>query len=83
MKTADQVKSQTTFHKIHGLEVTGGFLDGMRLEFGEGLNCLIGGRGTGKTTVLELIRWTLDQMPDDTEDVDCYRVIDRLVQANL
>jgi len=82
-KAIEKAGPQTAFHKIRGLEVTGGFLDGMRLEFGEGLNCLIGGRGTGKTTVLELIRWTLDQMPDDAEDSDRFRVIDRLVQANL
>lgn len=69
------------FHKIHGIEVTGGFLDNMRLEFGESLNCVIGGRGTGKTTVLELMRWALDQMPDQRGSL--YRNIDRLIQANL
>lgn len=83
MKTAEKTGSQTAFHKIRSLEVVGGFLDGMRLEFGESLNCLIGGRGTGKTTVLELIRWALDQMPDDTEEDVRYRTIDRLIQANL
>jgi len=55
----------------------------MRLELDEGLNCLIGGRGTGKTSVLELIRWTLGHMPDDREENARYRSIDRLIQANL
>src|SRR5882672_5569183 len=46
-------------HAILGLEVTGGFLKGAKLEFRNGLNCIIGGRGTGKTTVLEIIRYVL------------------------
>jgi len=33
--------------------------------------------------VLELIRWTLDQMPDQAEAAAQYRNINRLVQANL
>jgi hypothetical protein len=44
-------------HRILSLEVEGGFLDGTRLDFSDGLNCIIGGRGTGKTTVVEFIRY--------------------------
>ena len=44
------------FHRLRFLSVIGGFLDGQTLEFSSGLNCLIGARGTGKTTALELIR---------------------------
>ncbi len=51
-------------HRILNLEVTGGFLHGTKLEFSDGLNCIIGGRGTGKTTVLEFIRYILGMMPD-------------------
>ena len=54
-------------HLIQWISVVGGFLDGLRLEFGPGLNCVIGGRGTGKTTVLELIRFALDALPDDPD----------------
>ena len=46
-------------HTLLGLELTGGFLAGAKLDFADGLNCLIGGRGTGKTTVLELMRYAL------------------------
>ncbi len=46
-------------HTIEGLELSGGFLTGTAIEFVDGLNCLIGARGTGKTTVLELIRYAL------------------------
>ena len=75
--------SQTAFHKIRSLAVKGGFLDGMDLDFAESLNCLIGGRGTGKTSVLELVRWVLDHMPDEAAEHQRYRSIDRLIQANL
>ena len=51
-------------HRILSVEVAGGFLDGTRLEFSDGVNCIIGGRGTGKTTVLEFIRYILGMMPD-------------------
>ena len=37
----------------------------MNIEFADGLNCLIGHRGTGKTTVLEFIRYALDEFPND------------------
>jgi predicted ATPase len=50
-------------HRLLSLEVAGGFLDGTRLEFSDGLNCIIGGRGTGKTTALEFIRYILGMMP--------------------
>ena len=49
---------------ILGAEITGGFMQGARLEFSQGLNCIIGGRGTGKTTILELVRHVLGLMPD-------------------
>lgn len=83
MKTTEKAGSPAAFHKICALEVTGGFLDGMRLEFAQSLNCLIGGRGTGKTSVIELVRWVLDHMPDQAIENQRYRSIDRLIQANL
>lgn len=41
------------------LEVEGGFLDNLDIEFAAGLNVLIGPRGTGKTSVVELLRFGL------------------------
>jgi hypothetical protein len=58
----DQLTEETfpaSHHRILALTITGGFLDGLRLDFSDGLNCIIGGRGTGKTTVLEFIRYLL------------------------
>ena len=41
----------------------GGFMDGAAVRFNENLNVLIGGRGTGKSTVIESIRYALDGEP--------------------
>ncbi|WP_448101790.1 TrlF family AAA-like ATPase [Luteibacter jiangsuensis] len=37
----------------------GGFLDGSQLHFNGNLNVLVGGRGTGKSTVIESLRYAL------------------------
>lgn len=50
-------------HKLRRLRVFGGFLDKLDIRFADGLNCIIGGRGSGKTTVLEFIRHALDRAP--------------------
>lgn len=41
----------------------GGFLDGRAVCFNENLNVLIGGRGTGKSTVIESLRYVLGLDP--------------------
>ena len=45
----------------------GGFLNGSGIHFNENLNVLIGGRGTGKSTVIESLRYVLQLQPA-TED---------------
>jgi len=49
--------------EIHRLQVDGGILDGCRVNFSPGLNCVIGARGTGKSTLLKLLRFTLGSLP--------------------
>lgn len=70
-------------HAVLGLRVTGGFLGGVELEFADGLNCLIGGRGTGKTTALEFLRFGLGLMPDPKISPQRHRALEALVKANL
>lgn len=60
-----QTGTGTNAHRIRFIEVVGGFLDGLRIDFTEKLNCIIGGRGTGKTTIVELLRYAFDAFPDD------------------
>lgn len=40
------------------------------LNFSKSLNCIIGGRGTGKSTVLELLEYGLSQRCDNNEKLD-------------
>lgn len=44
---------------ITRIQVEEGFLNGLDLRFSKGLNVLIGARGTGKTSIVELIRFGL------------------------
>lgn len=44
---------------IDRIQVEGGFLDGLDISFRNGLNAVIGARGTGKSTLVELIRYCL------------------------
>jgi len=48
---------------LRALAWQGGFLDGVRLAISPELTAFIGGRGTGKSTVIETIRYLLDQAP--------------------
>lgn len=44
---------------IERMQVEGGFLDGLDIKFAAGLNVIIGARGTGKTSIIELLRFAL------------------------
>lgn len=45
---------------IERVEIEEGFLDGLDLDLSPGLNVIIGARGTGKTSLVELIRFALN-----------------------
>jgi len=45
---------------IERVQVEEGFLAGLDVHFGPGLNAVIGARGTGKTSLIELIRFCID-----------------------
>lgn len=52
------------------LKVTKGFLQGQELRFNPSLNCLVGGAGSGKSTIIEFIRFGLDQVSAIDEIAD-------------
>jgi len=58
----------------------GGFLDGVKIHFNEDMNVLIGGRGTGKSTVIESLRYVLRQ---DAVGEEAQRMHESLVQQVL
>lgn len=55
--------SEKFYSRIESLSITGGYLDGLHIDFSEHLNSVIGGRGTGKSTLLECIRYALELEP--------------------
>lgn len=65
---------------IESIKFTGGYLDGLEIEFSEHLNAVIGGRGTGKSTLLECIRYALGFQPVGQ---NAKRQHDDIVKENL
>ncbi|MFP4165270.1 MAG: TrlF family AAA-like ATPase [Chitinispirillaceae bacterium] len=55
--------SEKYYSRIESLSITGGYLDDLHINFSEHLNAVIGGRGTGKSTLLECIRYALELEP--------------------
>ena len=60
----DEDENLKPYPKLMGMHINGGFLDDLIIKFNPNLNCLIGGRGTGKSTTIELLRYVLDSLPD-------------------
>ena len=62
----------------------GGFLDGTVMPLNPNLNVLIGGRGAGKSTVIESLRYVLglDPNPSAEEAVSTHRGIVHKVLRN-
>jgi energy-coupling factor transporter ATP-binding protein EcfA2 len=57
-----------TYPRIVSASFEGGFLDGVSMDFTGNLNCLIGGRGSGKSTALLSIRAALGANSSSDED---------------
>ncbi len=74
------MKQKTLSNKLKEIRISGGFLDGLIFKPSEHLNCVIGARGTGKTSLVEFIRYALDIMPSD---LAARKRIETLVESNL
>ena len=68
------------YSKIDNITIEGGYLDGLSAEISGHLNGVIGGRGTGKSTLVECIRYALD-VPHKGEEA--IRQGDQIVKENL
>lgn len=56
---------------VRSIRFEGGILDGKRMDLSEELNCLIGIRGSGKSAVLECLRFALElPLPEPTDELD-------------
>lgn len=67
VRLEDEVPETTPF--VLGAAFGGGFLDAQAIHFSRNLNCIIGGRGTGKSTTFEAIRCLVGS-PTEAEMVD-------------
>lgn len=77
------MKSAVAFHRIKSMRVTGGFLAGLNLSFSDGLNTVIGARGSGKSSLQELIRFALGVPPGRDDKDPLRRRIDSLIKSTL
>lgn len=57
-------KPKNTHGYIHSVQYIGGKLDGTKINFSKNLNTLIGIRGSGKSSILETVRYGLSLFPD-------------------
>lgn len=62
---------------IESIDITGGFLPGLSLRLPRGLICIIGPRGSGKSTLIESIRYAVSGLGKAS------RSRSDLIQANL
>ena len=53
--------------ELLAIEWESGFLDGTRVRLNPNLNVLVGGRGSGKSTIVESLRYVMDLAPVGTE----------------
>lgn len=63
VKLNSDLNDETPQSSIKNVKVFGGYLDEFELNLSPNLNTIIGGRGTGKSTLIELIRYALEKYP--------------------
>lgn len=76
------LESQKTNHGyIQSVEFIGGKLNKEKIEFSSELNCLIGIRGSGKSSVIEAIRYALDIDPSNSDKLYKREVVENLLES--
>lgn len=58
---------EEVYPHVRSMSVKGGFLDGSSVHFHEGLNSILGGKGVGKSLLIEFLRFALGQPPSVEE----------------
>ncbi|MDE0610771.1 MAG: AAA family ATPase [Anaerolineaceae bacterium] len=72
------------YPRITSVSISGGFLQDQTAHFNAGLNSIVGGKGTGKSLLIELMRFALDQSPERSELSQDHRakLANRLIEGN-
>ncbi len=72
---ADRLSDKAIRSQVHSwvrsIRFEGGKLDGKNIDLSENMNCLIGIRGSGKSAVLECLRFALElSLPESVDETD-------------
>jgi hypothetical protein len=71
-----------TWPYISSISIVGGFFDGQEASFHRGLNSILGGKGAGKSLLVELLRFCLNQPSiDDIIHDDHKRKLDKRLET--
>lgn len=65
---------------IKNIKIFGGYLDRLDIDLSEHLNTFIGGRGTGKSTLLEIIRYSMQIEPKSEQSKKSFN---KIINDNL
>lgn len=68
------------YSEIRRLRISGGYLDGIDIRFSPHLNTIIGGRGSGKSTLVESLRYALGL---DHRTPEARKQGDSIIRENL
>ena len=71
--------NEFTYPHIVSLKVTSGFLADQEFSYHEGLNSILGAKGSGKSLVIEFMRFCLNQQPNNQEILADHK--DKLVKC--
>lgn len=78
-RLSDQV-NPTYYSRIERIVVKRGYLEDLELELSPNLNAVVGGRGTGKSTLIEAIRYALQLTPANKDSLRAHLSI---IDANF
>ena len=72
------------YPQIIGMSIDGGHFDNTIFRFNKNLNCIIGGRGAGKSIIIDLLRFVFNKFPKSEEVLErySYRLADLLKEGN-
>lgn len=78
-RLSDEV-NPTYYSRIERIVVRRGYLEDLELDLSPNLNAIVGGRGTGKSTLIEAIRYALQLAPSNK---DALRTHIGIIDANF
>ncbi len=70
-RLSDKAIQKQAHSWVRSVSFEGGILDGKHIDLSDEMNCLIGIRGSGKSAVLECLRFALElPLPESSDEVD-------------